>query len=70
MSITVTAAQGGSVANGMALRVFVLTQAAAVQNGATQTAAGSRRCVPLNSLMLSTTRRGTTLILPPIRSRQ
>src|SRR5258708_6935375 len=35
MSITVTATQGGSTANGLALKVFVLTQAAAVQNGAT-----------------------------------
>ncbi len=34
MSFTVTATQGNG-ANGMALRVFVLTQAAAVQNGAT-----------------------------------
>lgn len=32
--ITVTATQGGSTANGMALRVMVLTQAAATQNGA------------------------------------
>src|SRR5579864_8296411 len=35
MAITVTATQGGSTAAGMALRVFVLTQAAATQNGAT-----------------------------------
>src|SRR5258708_1655760 len=35
MPITVTATQGGTTANGMALKVFVLTQAAAVQNGAT-----------------------------------
>src|SRR5579864_2476298 len=34
MAITVTATQGGSTAAGMALRVFVLTQAAATQNGA------------------------------------
>jgi len=34
-ALTVTATQGGSTANGIALRVFVLTQAAAVQNGAT-----------------------------------
>ena len=33
-TFTVTATQGGSPANGMALRVFVLTQAAATQNGA------------------------------------
>src|SRR5260370_10101018 len=39
MAITVTATQGaGSPANGLALRVFVLTQAAAVQNGATASA--------------------------------
>ena len=35
MSIAVTATQGGSVANGMALRVFVLTGTARTQNGAT-----------------------------------
>jgi hypothetical protein len=35
VAITVTATQGGSVANGMLLRVVVLTQAAVVQNGAT-----------------------------------
>lgn len=34
-TLTVTATQGGSTANGMLLRVFVLTQAAATQNGAT-----------------------------------
>ena len=38
MAITVTAAQGGSTANGMLLRVEVLTQAAAAQNGATAVA--------------------------------
>src|SRR5258707_8774273 len=38
MAITVTATQGGSTLKGMALRVFVLTQAAAVQNGATANA--------------------------------
>jgi hypothetical protein len=35
VAITVTATQGGSTLKGMALRVFVLTQAAATQNGAT-----------------------------------
>lgn len=39
MAITVTATQGGTTANGLALRVFVLTQAAATQNGATANAA-------------------------------
>jgi len=36
---TVTATQGGSVQNGLLLRVMVLTQAAATQNGATLTGA-------------------------------
>jgi WD40 repeat protein len=35
MAFTVTATQGGSTGNGMILRVMVLTQAAATQNGAT-----------------------------------
>lgn len=37
MAAAVTATQGGSAANGMLLRVFVLTGAAAAQNGATFT---------------------------------
>lgn len=41
MAITVTATQGGSTANGILLRVKVLTNIAATQNGATKAASGS-----------------------------
>src|SRR5258708_26325093 len=58
MPITVTATQGGTTANGMALKVFVLTQAAAVQNGATANTNFSS-ATTTHTLSITTTQTGS-----------